>query len=191
MRILLLVAGCLAGLLCGVVPAKSQGSPVTVDTCRALIDQYGVPEQDPVLTFQGGSQQAAQVAFCQSLALAAGRAGIDIEELFTTWADTNQDGTVDDAELAAYFTSARSGDLPPVSSPNAPSETATLDAAVAEAPPATRSVATPLVPPAGGGATSASSRGDRSGMLPLLAAITMVVAALFLVRAQRRARQPR
>ena len=94
MRILLLVAGCLAGLLCGVVPAKSQGSPVTVDTCRALIDQYGVPEQDPTLMFQGGSQQAAQVAFCQSL-------------------------------------------------------------------------------------------------LPLLAAITMVVAALFLVRAQRRARQPR
>ncbi len=44
MRILLLVAGCLAGLLCGVVPTKAQGSPVTVDTCRTLIDQYGVPE---------------------------------------------------------------------------------------------------------------------------------------------------
>jgi hypothetical protein len=155
-----------------------------------LVDQYGVPEQDPVLTFQGGSQQAAQVAFCQSLALAASRAGIDIEELFTTWADINEDSKVDDAELAAYFTSARSGDLPPSPAPNPPSGTATLDAAVAEAPSTTTTGATPLVAPAGGSATSALSRGDRSGMLLLPAGIIILITALLLVWAQRGARRP-
>ena len=190
MRILL-VAGCLAVLLCGAVPTKAQGSPVTVDTCRVLVDQYGVPEQDPVLTFQGGSQQAAQVAFCQSLALTAGPAGTDFEQLFTTWADINEDGTVDDAELAAYFTAVRSGELPPDPAPNGRSKSATVEATAIEELPATTPVAAPFAPPTGGAITSGSPRTGRSGVLLLLAAITMLITALLLVWAQRGARRLR
>jgi hypothetical protein len=179
MRLILLAICYLVILLFGVRPAQAQAEPVTVETCRALVDQYGVPEQDPAITFQGGSQQAEHVALCQSLAVAARESGTELDQMFTGWADTNQDGTIDATESVAYFTAVRNGEAPPVTTPAA--ETS----APASAAPAT---ATAL--PAAGGGASDPSPAWRSLAFPVVGAITIIL-VLVIIRIQHRDQRPR
>ncbi len=98
-------------LVLAVAPAYAQNPVVSItpETCRAFIAQYGTTASDAALTFQGGSIEAQQVAFCQSLAFRADRDGAALDDVFTAQADTDKNGSVDQAEFEAYFVAADVG----------------------------------------------------------------------------------
>ena len=179
--IVILAVGILALLLAGApISAQTASGGVTVETCRTMVAQYGVPEGDPVLTFQGGSLEAQQVAFCQSLARTAASQGTDLGEVFATQADRGGDGTVDLAELETYFVTVRNGGAAETIQP-------------AATPPAGSVAATDAVPgqasqvpiPAGGA-------GRLTTVIALLVALAVVLAGTFLMVARRTvARRPR
>ena len=166
----------LALALLVVVPARAQGTAaeITLQACQAYLDQYGTPTSDAATTFQGGSIEAQQVAFCQSLSFRAERDGTSFEQAFSALADTNQNGSVDETELNSYFLGARNGE-PALASP-------TVDSArsAATAGPAVNTLPAGAAPAAAAGANgSATGRSVRTPLL--LGGTALVVAALGLV----------
>jgi len=145
------VALLLAALGMGSATAHAQGqtSAVTPEACRTYLDQYGTPTGDAALTFQGGSMEAQQVAFCQSISFRAQRDGTEFEQAFSALADTNRDRAVDQAELESYFLGARNGEPALVASP-------TVDSARSPATPE------PAAPVAAGGVSGAAGAGDEA-----------------------------
>ncbi|HSH80955.1 MAG TPA: hypothetical protein VLA19_20680, partial [Herpetosiphonaceae bacterium] len=97
--------------------AQGQTSAVTPEACQTYLDRYGTPAGDAATTFQGGSMEAQQVAFCQSISFRAGRDGTGFEQAFSALADTNKDRAVDQAEIESYFLGARNGEPSLVASP--------------------------------------------------------------------------
>lgn len=84
-------------------PGKGLPFPITAEECNALIAEYGLPESDPAISFQGGSALAQQVAFCQSMGLLAAQDETSIPAAFAKYADTSGDGVISRAEFDAYF----------------------------------------------------------------------------------------
>src|SRR3712207_5983359 len=112
---ILALAMMLATLVWEPAPAGAQTSPIAItpEICRRYLEQYGTTATDAALTFQGGSLEAQQVAFCQSLAYRGERDGLDLDQAFTRQADTDRSGTVDQVEFEAYFAPAREGGSAP------------------------------------------------------------------------------
>ncbi|CAA9240470.1 MAG: hypothetical protein AVDCRST_MAG26-1409 [uncultured Chloroflexia bacterium] len=137
------------GLGSGMARAQEQTSTVTPEACQTYVDRYGTPAGDAAITFQGGSMEAQQVAFCLSLSFRAGRDGTSLEQAFSALADTNQDRAVDVAELESYFLAARNGEPALAGSP-------TVDSARSPATPE------PAAPVAAGGVSGAAGAGDET-----------------------------
>ena len=180
------------GLENSIAQAQGQMSAVTPEACQTYLDQYGTPAGDAALTFQGGSMEAQQVAFCQSISFRAGRDGTGFEQAFSALADTNQDRAVDVAELESYFLGARNGEPALVASP-------TVDSARTPATPgpATTAAAGGVAGETGDGAQAAASEPATAGSLgsrrPLIlgaiaiAAVAASLAALRSLVGRRRA----
>lgn len=68
-------------------------SPLTVEKCRALVGEYGIPEQRPFADW--GNRGYGDVEVCQAMAYDG-----DLTGSFATW-DANGDGRLDRAETSA------------------------------------------------------------------------------------------
>lgn len=89
--------------------------PVTIEKCRAMVEENGLPASDPLATISGGSRAEFEVAMCQSLAMSG-----DLDSAFAA-ADVNDDGALDLPEqtdyqrsVAAPIRDGGSGDAPPL-----------------------------------------------------------------------------
>ena len=87
----------------GTTPGEGRPFPLTPEDCNALVAEYGLPPEDPTLSFQGGSTLAGQVAFCQSMGLLAAQDETSMPAAFAKYSDTDGDGVISRAEFDAYF----------------------------------------------------------------------------------------
>ena len=85
----------------GTTPGEGRPFLLTPEDCNLLVAEYGLPDADPVISFQGGSALAGQVAFCQSMGLLAAQDETSMPAAFAKYSDG--DGVISRAEFDAYF----------------------------------------------------------------------------------------